>query len=55
MVIAKVANCRTVLLRAAREKPEGAGCADLEAAALRLARLVEDAAEAADAGHGSGA
>ncbi len=41
VVIAKVANCRTVLLRAAREKPEGDGCAALEAAALRLARLVE--------------
>jgi CRISPR-associated protein Cas1 len=41
VVIAKVANCRTVLLRAAREKPDGAGCAALEAAALRLARLTE--------------
>ncbi|HUE02857.1 MAG TPA: type I-C CRISPR-associated endonuclease Cas1c [Bryobacteraceae bacterium] len=41
VVIAKVANCRTVLLRAAREKPESAGCADLEAAALRLLRLGE--------------
>jgi CRISPR-associated protein Cas1 len=41
VVIAKVANCRTVLLRAARERPEGAGCADLEAAALRLLRLTE--------------
>jgi CRISPR-associated protein Cas1 len=41
VVIAKVANCRTVLLRAAREKPDGAGCADLEAAALRLLRLGE--------------
>jgi CRISP-associated protein Cas1 len=42
VVIAKVANCRTVLLRAAREKPEAAGSADLDASALRLARLVEE-------------
>ena len=41
VVIAKVANCRTVLLRAAREKPDGEACADLEAAALRLLRLTE--------------
>ena len=41
VVIAKVANCRTVLLRAAREKPDGPGGAELEAAALRLARLVD--------------
>ena len=41
VVIAKVANCRTVLLRAARDKPDGAGSAELEAAALRLARLAE--------------
>ncbi len=42
VVIAKVANCRTVLARAAREKPEAEGAADLDAAALRLARLVEE-------------
>jgi len=41
VVIAKVANCRTVLLRAAREKPDGPGGAELEGAALRLARLVD--------------
>jgi len=41
VVIAKVANCRTVLLRAAREKPDGDGCAALDAAVLRLARLIE--------------
>jgi CRISPR-associated protein Cas1 len=41
VVIAKVANCRTVLLRGAREKPDGPGFADLEAAALRLLRLTE--------------
>jgi len=39
--IAKVAHCRTGLLRGAREKPDGEGCADLEAAALRLLRLGE--------------
>lgn len=42
IVIAKVANCRTVLLRAAREKAEGLGTQELEAAALRLGRLVDD-------------
>ena len=41
-VIAKVANCRTVLLRAAREKPDGAGRTDLEAATLRLGQLVDE-------------
>jgi len=41
VVIAKVANCRTVLLRAARERPLGDGCPALESAALRLARLTE--------------
>lgn len=38
VVIGKIANCRTVLLRAARE---GAGNGGLEAAARRLAGLVE--------------
>ena len=42
IVIAKVANCRTVLLRAAREKTDGPESADLDAAALRLSRLVEE-------------
>jgi CRISP-associated protein Cas1 len=42
IVIAKVANCRTVLLRASREKPDGPENADLEAAALRLGRLIEE-------------
>jgi CRISPR-associated protein Cas1 len=41
-VIAKVANCRTVLLRAAREKPDNTGRADLEAAAARLGQLVDE-------------
>ena len=39
-VIAKVANCRTVLLRGAREKRDGPGAAALDGAALRLARLL---------------
>ena len=41
-VIAKVANCRTILLRAARERPESAQTAALDMAALRLSRLIED-------------
>lgn len=42
VVIAKVANCRTVLLRASRERPEGNVRDELDAAILRLARLVEE-------------
>lgn len=42
IVIAKVANSRTVLLRAMREKPASDGRAALEAAAKRLGRLTED-------------
>ncbi len=42
VVIAKVANCRTVLLRAAREKPAGDQASELDAASLRLARLVDE-------------
>ncbi len=42
VVIAKVANCRTVLMRGARERPEGVGASELDAAAQRLARLVEE-------------
>jgi len=42
IVIAKIANSRTVVLRAIREKPEGPACAELEASALRLSRLVEE-------------
>ncbi len=41
-VIAKVANCRTVLLRASREKPDGAGRAALDVAAQRLGHLVDE-------------
>ena len=46
VVLGKIANCRTVLLRALREKPEGNGGDGLEPAALRLARLVETVAAA---------
>ena len=42
VVIAKIANCRTVLLRAAREKPEGEQAAQLDFTSLRLARLIEE-------------
>lgn len=42
VIIAKVANCRTVLLRAVREKPDGAGRGALEEAARRLGQLVDD-------------
>lgn len=37
MVVGKIANCRTVLLRAARERPEGEGSPELADAAGRLA------------------
>ncbi len=40
VVLAKVSNCRTVLLRAARERNGGAE--DLERAALRLRRILEE-------------
>ncbi len=39
VVIAKVANCRTVLLRALRDKPECEGNTSIGAAVLRLAHL----------------
>jgi len=42
MVAAKVANCRTVLLRAVRDHPETSGAAKIEAAAAALARKLED-------------
>jgi CRISP-associated protein Cas1 len=41
VVIAKIANCRTVLLRALRDRPAGDGNAAIEAAAMRLFRLGE--------------
>ena len=42
VVLAKVANCRTVLLRGARERPNGSGPLECEAAAQRLARVLAD-------------
>lgn len=41
-VIGKVANCRTVLLRASREKPDGSGRPALDAAVQRLGSLVDE-------------
>jgi CRISPR-associated protein Cas1 len=41
VVLAKVSNCRTVLLRAARERPE-AEAAVLDKAALRLRRILDE-------------
>ena len=45
VVIAKVANSRTVLLRAARERPGTPGAARLQDAARYLARLLRDLRE----------
>src|SRR5450759_781049 len=42
IVIGKVANSRIVLLRGAREKPDAPGAPELEQAAQRLGRLLED-------------
>lgn len=42
VVIAKIANCRTVVLRAVREKPEGSGAEALSRAANRLSWVVEE-------------
>jgi CRISPR-associated protein Cas1 len=44
VVIGKIANCRTVVLRALREKPESDGSGDMEMAARRLGRLLETVA-----------
>lgn len=41
VVIAKVANSRTVLLRALRDHPDNIGAAEIESAAARLAGLFE--------------
>jgi CRISPR-associated protein Cas1 len=41
VVMAKVANCRTVLLRAVRDKPDCVGKPAIEAAANRLAHLAD--------------
>jgi hypothetical protein len=41
VTLAKIANCRTVVLRALREKAEGDGTEELGQAARRLGRLLE--------------
>jgi CRISPR-associated protein Cas1 len=41
VVIGKIANCRTVVLRGLRENPEGDGAKEMEMAARRLGRLLE--------------
>lgn len=46
VVISKIANCRTVLLRAAREKPQSESAKVLSSAVLRLGRIVEDVQKA---------
>jgi CRISP-associated protein Cas1 len=46
VVLAKVANCRTVLLRAARERTDHDGKHAMEAATLRLRRILEEIGKA---------
>lgn len=46
MVAAKVANARSVILRCQRDYPDNATAADLDNAATRLARSIEDAQKA---------
>jgi CRISP-associated protein Cas1 len=46
VVTAKMANCRTVLLRGARERTEDEGKQTIEAAALRLRRILEEIGKA---------
>ena len=46
VVLAKVANCRTVLQRATREKPSEEAIQPLEQAIRRLGRLLDDVANA---------
>jgi CRISPR-associated protein Cas1 len=41
VVMAKVANCRTVLLRGARDNPDGEGAAELQTASRRLGTILE--------------
>jgi CRISP-associated protein Cas1 len=44
VVLAKIANCRSVLQRAARERAESRETEGLDAAILRLKRIIEDTA-----------
>jgi len=41
VVTGKIANCRTVLLRSIRDKPDGNGVGEMEQAGRRLGRLLE--------------
>ncbi len=45
VVMAKVSNCRTVLLRAARERSEGDSAEALEKATLRLRRILDEVSQ----------
>lgn len=47
VVLAKIANCRTVLLRTARDRPNATGSSALTQAAVRLARTVARLGETA--------
>jgi CRISP-associated protein Cas1 len=47
VVTGKIANCRTVVLRAMRDNPQGSGAGELEQAARRLGRLLETVAKTA--------
>jgi CRISPR-associated protein Cas1 len=42
VVLAKIANCRAVLLRGSRERADSAAPSELDKAALRLRRILED-------------
>lgn len=42
MVVAKVANCRTVVLRELRDRPEGPGRSELRSAAQRLIHALDE-------------
>lgn len=46
VVLAKVANCRTVLQRGIRDKPDTAGAQDMEAAVRRLGRIIDEVSSA---------
>jgi len=48
VVLAKIANSRSVLLRAARDRPDSSGSAALRNAALRLMQLLSDVERADD-------
>jgi CRISPR-associated protein Cas1 len=48
VILGKVANCRTVLLRAGREREDGDTSKELDWAALRLRRVLEEVASASD-------